>query len=251
MSASTLISRFGKTFAYRRYAAGDYVDGLWVPGAESFLPVADQVQVFSFAAVPDAGGLALSFGGVDTAVEDLPGDLTAGTNLADWAAALTAAFEGLAGVGAGNVVVTLALVSDQLQLTVTFGGELAEAPQAEVLLASNTLTAGGEAIDVALSEITVPGVAPETRRTAVISLQVISGRELQLLPEGDRTKASRKGYTVTELLTTDEQARTVADRIEADGRLWEVRRVDPFPSETDLPHYRVLAVMVEDDNEEE
>ena len=41
MSASTLISGFGKPFTVRRFSAGSYVDGHWVEGAEQFLTVAE------------------------------------------------------------------------------------------------------------------------------------------------------------------------------------------------------------------
>lgn len=251
MSASTLINRYGKDFAVRRYGSGSLAaNGEWMPGAEVFLPLANQVQVLVFSAVPDAGALQLAFGDDVAAAVTVPGALGEGSNLADWAAALTAALEALGSIGAGNVVLAAAIVEAQLQLTATFGGAMANAPQAELTPADNTLTAAGEASYLYTSEITVPGVAANTRMTARISLQTVGGKEAQLLAEGDRTKDSRKGYTTTALRTLNEQAKTAADRIEADDRLWEVRRVDPFPSETRLPHYRVLAIMVEDDKEE-
>lgn len=247
MSASTLINRFGKAYSVRRYAAGTRVDGHWVDGAEVYLDVADQVQVITFDAVPDAGALALAFGATETAPIEVPGSLSEGTNLDDWALSLTEAFEALEGVGAGNALVSGALTEGQLVVTISFAADLGEAPQDEVTAASNSLTAAGTALNLVTSVITVPGVAPETRLTAVISLQTVSGREAVQLPEGDRTKEARKGYTTTALRTVNDQTQTKADRIEAEDRLWEVRRVDPYPSETDLPHYRVLAILVEDD----
>jgi hypothetical protein len=251
MSASTLISRFGKPYTYRRYAAGSYVDGLWVEGAESFLAVADQVQVMAFAGVPTSGGLALGFAAAETAVVELPGPLDTGTNLDDWAEALTTAFEALAGVGAGNAVVELAIVEGQLYLTVSFTEDLAAQPLAKVELAANTLDDGGDAGVLVTNEITVPGVAAGTRRTAIMSLQTVSGREVLLLPEGSRTQESRKAYTTEALRTDNEKSKLKADVIEADDRLWKVMRVDPYPSSTRLPHYRVLAILVEDDNQPE
>jgi hypothetical protein len=251
MSASTLISRFGKIFAFRRYSSGAYVDGLWVEGAEDFLAVADQVQLMVFAGLPTIGGLALGFEGAETDVVEIPGPLEAGTNLDDWAAALTTAFEALESVGVGNATVELAIDAGKLYLTVAFTGDLAQMSLGLVELVANTLDDGGANGALLSSEITIPGVAPSTRRTAVLSLQVVNGRDLQLLPEGFATKESRKAYTTTALRTGSEQEKTRADEIEADGRLWKVMRVDAYPSETKLPHYRVLAVLVEDDNQPE
>lgn len=250
MSASTLIKAFGRVLTIRRYSAGAWSDGHWTRGAEKFLTPANQVQVITFDAVPDAGTLVLVLGEEEAEAVAVPGDLTTVENLETFEASLQAAFEALPSVDVGNAVLSLAISSGLLELTITFGGELAETPMAEVV-ADSAMTDEGTVVSVGTSDVTVPGVAPETRLTATISFQVVGGREIDLLPEGERTKESRKGYTTTLLRTTDEQNATAADEIEADGRLWKVVRVDAFPSETDLPHYRILTVLVEDDNEEE
>lgn len=70
---------------------------------------------------------------------------------------------------------------------------------------------------------------PGTRSTVVgvmASFQPLRGREIELLPEGDRDKRSGKVYTYTELKSTDRAAELMADQIIFDGDTWEVRSVE-------------------------
>ena len=72
---------------------------------------------------------------------------------------------------------------------------------------------------------------PATRGTTtgvVASFQPLRGREIQMLPEGDRDKRSGKVSTETELKSADRGAdpQTMADQIVFDGDTWEVRSVE-------------------------
>lgn len=70
------------------------------------------------------------------------------------------------------------------------------------------------------------------------SLQPMSGRELLLLPEGERAAARWKLYTETALLTADEAAQTEADRVSWNGRSLVVVRVNDYSHVGMLEHYR-------------
>ena len=70
-----------------------------------------------------------------------------------------------------------------------------------------------------------PG-ARSTTAGVVASFQPLRGREIELLPEGDRDKRSGKVYTATELKGADRTAGTMADQIVFDGDTWEVSSVE-------------------------
>lgn len=75
-------------------------------------------------------------------------------------------------------------------------------------------------------------VKPKDERIpAVGSVQPLNGRDLLLLPEGQRERESRKIYTTTELKTDD--------KIEFNDKLWEVSNVDElFGLDGILDHYK-------------
>lgn len=77
----------------------------------------------------------------------------------------------------------------------------------------------------------------------VASIQPITGRELQALPEGQRNVGNLKCYTETRLLTGEDQK--VPDRLEYKGTQYEVQAVEDFKDHvTGLPHYYVRLVEV-------
>ena len=70
-----------------------------------------------------------------------------------------------------------------------------------------------------------PGVR-STTAGVVASFQPLRGREVEMLPEGDRSKRSGKLYTETEILGADRGGQLLADQIVFDGDTWEVRSVE-------------------------
>jgi hypothetical protein len=81
--------------------------------------------------------------------------------------------------------------------------------------------------------------------TITISIQPLQGRELELLPQGERTRRYCKGYTVTRLYTANESASTKADRVTYDGSLFEVQKSERWV-DGDLWHYKVYLAEVND-----
>ena len=86
-----------------------------------------------------------------------------------------------------------------------------------------------------------------TTFTAVISLQPITGQELVLLKEGNRSKRYLRGYTSTRLFTETESSASNADRIEYDSQIFEVLEVEKW-TPMDLNHYSVLLAQVNDEH---
>lgn len=68
------------------------------------------------------------------------------------------------------------------------------------------------------------------------SLQSVTGRELQAMPESYRGDEVRVLYTLTELRTVSETYQ--ADKVTIAGETWLVIRVEVFPAFGDT-HYRV------------
>jgi hypothetical protein len=76
--------------------------------------------------------------------------------------------------------------------------------------------------------------------TIYAAVQPANGKDLLMLPEGDRQKDSISLHTLTTLRVVDHAAGTDADRVTADGVEYEVRAVQTW---TDgLPHTRAVAV---------
>jgi len=76
-----------------------------------------------------------------------------------------------------------------------------------------------------------------------MSVQPLQGRELQLLPEGERTRRYVKGYTVTRLYTAIEATSKKADRVGYDSTNFEVQSVERWV-DGELEHYKVLMAEV-------
>jgi len=88
-----------------------------------------------------------------------------------------------------------------------------------------------------------------TTFTAVISLQPITGQELVLLKEGNRTKRYLRGYTATRLFTEIDSDASNADIIYYDDHYFEVLEVEKW-TPMDLNHYSVLFAQVNDEHKE-
>lgn len=91
----------------------------------------------------------------------------------------------------------------------------------------------------------VPG-APSAASIAA-SVQPLSGKEVETLPEGERRRDWLKLYTHSELRPVDQHsgaAGTAADRVIIDGAIYEVRRV--ARQRSIIPHYRAFVVRVQE-----
>lgn len=104
------------------------------------------------------------------------------------------------------------------------------------MLGATTLTVTRRAAGSYVAGVWTPGAT--STLTVEGSLQPMTGRELLLLPEGERTRARWKLYTETELRTADETTTTEADRVSWNGRSLVVVRVQDYSHVGLLPHYR-------------
>lgn len=87
---------------------------------------------------------------------------------------------------------------------------------------------------------------PSTSLAAAVefeaSVQPLNGIEIQQLPEGERSRDSRKLYTTTALRTASAGSGAAADRIVIDGANYEVHTVQPYDTMAPLPHYKVVVL---------
>jgi len=80
-----------------------------------------------------------------------------------------------------------------------------------------------------------------TTFTVVGSLQPLSGKERNMLPEGCKDTATHKFYTTSELYTSDRLERT-------DGTKYEVLSVEEYQGYgIGMDHYKVILQQVESD----
>lgn len=81
---------------------------------------------------------------------------------------------------------------------------------------------------------------PVVELSATGSLQPTTGRDLELLSEGDRTRGGFKFYTDAALITADEPGR-LADRVVVNGREMQVRAVLDYTAHiSGAPHWKYL-----------
>ncbi len=81
------------------------------------------------------------------------------------------------------------------------------------------------------------------RFTIMASIQPMSAREQQLLPEGQRVENTKKIYTLTELRTARQADGTEPDHVIYNGHTYEVRSVEDW---VDLGGYwKVIAERIE------
>lgn len=81
-----------------------------------------------------------------------------------------------------------------------------------------------------------------TPRTAKGAIQPLNAQELEMLPEGQRKRASLKIYTSTELREVDEISKVKGDIVTVRGSTWEVQRV--YKQATPFGHYKCLVTEV-------
>ena len=93
----------------------------------------------------------------------------------------------------------------------------------------------------------VPGAPIPFTIYAVI--EPLAGRELLILPEGERSKESVKIYTDTRLQTINETGMIKADRVSWQGRQFEVRNVKIWSDGEDT-FYQAVCVLIELDTTE-
>lgn len=63
----------------------------------------------------------------------------------------------------------------------------------------------------------------------VASIQPLSGREIERLPEGDRIRESKKGYFVEAVRPSSEITGAAADLVLIEGKQFQVYNVEPWP----------------------
>jgi hypothetical protein len=82
----------------------------------------------------------------------------------------------------------------------------------------------------------------------VASIQPLRGKEMELLPEGERSKEMVRIYTKSGLRQTIEQQDVKGDLVSYKGRQYEVKSVEEWEFSWDgLAHFKAIAVLVEDD----
>lgn len=85
-----------------------------------------------------------------------------------------------------------------------------------------------------------------TASTIMASVQPLTGRQLQRLPEGERQSYPLVIYTVSDVRTADHIAGVPADRITTGGNTYEVGRVQRWPAAGPLPHYEAYLMRLDE-----
>lgn len=88
--------------------------------------------------------------------------------------------------------------------------------------------------------------AGATTTTIYASMQPLTGRVLQRLPEGERKRYELVAYTESVVSAGDQAAGIQADRITYSGVTYEVGRVQQWPAAGPLPHYEALLVRLQE-----
>lgn len=96
----------------------------------------------------------------------------------------------------------------------------------------------------AANGVSVKGQATTMQIYAVI--EPLRPREIMILPEGERTREYVRVYTETQLVTADESAQTMGDRVDYNGREYEVQQCEIWNDGEDT-FYKAIAVLVEKD----
>lgn len=90
----------------------------------------------------------------------------------------------------------------------------------------------------------------ETDGTFTGSVQPLTGKELQFLPEGRRDIGLMKVYSNTPLSVSVEGSNTPGDVVIWAGRKWEIIRELVFANDL-INHYKYIAALFNDGDEEE
>ena len=77
--------------------------------------------------------------------------------------------------------------------------------------------------------------------TITASVQPLTGKEMELLPEGRRESQSYKLYSATKLLTVKTAPKDNADLVTYDGRNFEVLIVEDWQNSI-INHYKIIVV---------
>lgn len=96
----------------------------------------------------------------------------------------------------------------------------------------------------AANGVSVKGQATTMQIYAVI--EPLRPREMMILPEGERTRERVRVYTETRLVTAEESAQTMGDRVEYNDRDYEVQQCEVWNDGEDT-FYKAIAVLVEKD----
>lgn len=89
----------------------------------------------------------------------------------------------------------------------------------------------------------VPGGVLETVTVTDSSVQPATQQQVELLPEGQRVKASLAIFTDTLIKTVDEQTKIKADVVIARGKRWEVQKV--LEHGTPWLFYEAIATLID------
>lgn len=81
----------------------------------------------------------------------------------------------------------------------------------------------------------------------VVAINPATGKDLKNLPESQRTSQAIKVYSNELLVTANENISKKADCIEWRGCDYQVQNVEDWTN-TDIPHYKSIAVKVENDS---
>lgn len=90
----------------------------------------------------------------------------------------------------------------------------------------------------------------ETDGTFTGSVQPLTGKELQFLPEGRRDIGLMKVYSNTPLYVSVEGSNTPGDVVIWAGRKWEIIRELVFANDL-INHYKYIAALFNDGDDEE
>lgn len=81
------------------------------------------------------------------------------------------------------------------------------------------------------------------------SVQPVIGRELQSLPEGQRTRARYKLFTESDLIVIDSASGTEPDRVQYLEKSWQVQEDENWNGHTTgLPHRKYFLIEPGDDS---
>lgn len=90
--------------------------------------------------------------------------------------------------------------------------------------------------------------AGTTEFEIIASIQPLRGKEMELLPEGERSKERVRIYTKSGLQQTIEKLAIKGDLVSYKGREYEVKSIEEWEFSRDgLAHFKAIAVLVEDD----
>lgn len=107
-----------------------------------------------------------------------------------------------------------------------------------IQLGTRTISVSRRAAGSYVNGVWVPGAASVLSMEA--SVQPLSPREAQKLPEGERIKESRKLYLNEELFPNDDATQKSADIVTIDGVQFQVFSCEPWTGLGMLPHYKAV-----------